>query len=200
MDTQQIWQAVDLERLAFADILEGLSDTDWELDSLCGQWQVRDVAAHVAMQSRNTLGRLVIDLARSRGSVNGMIRDSAIRHSRVRTTGELVADVRATVGSRFTPIGTGPVDQLNDILVHTQDVAVPLQISHEMPSDAARVALERVWAKPFPFYARKHLAGYTLRATDAEWEVGDGPLVTGPAAALLMLATGRDSVATWRSV
>ena len=199
MDTQQIWHAVDLERLAFADLLEGLSDMDWELDSLCGQWTVRDVAAHVALQPRNTLGRLVIDLARSRGNIDAMIRDTAIEHGRVHSVEELVAGVRATVGSRVTPIGTGPVDQLTDILVHAQDVAIPLGIAHEMPTDAAQVALERVWVKSFPFHARKQLAGYRLRTTDAAWEVGDGPLLTGPASALLLLATGRKTVATFQA-
>ena len=164
---------------------------DWELDSLCGQWTVRDVAAHVALQPRNTVGRLVIDLARSRGNIDAMIRDTAIKYGRMRSVEELVGDVRATVGSRFTPIGTGPIDQLTDILVHAQDVAIPLGIAHEMPADAAQLALERVWAKSFPFRARKQLAGYTLRATDTAWEVGDGPLVAGPASALLLLATGR---------
>ena len=172
---------------------------DWELDSLCGQWTVRDVAAHVALQPRNTVGRLVIDLARSRGNIDAMIRDTAIKYGRVHSVEELVAGVRATVGSRVTPIGTGPVDQLTDILVHAQDVAIPLGIAHEMPTNAARLALERVWVKSFPFHARKKLAGYRLRTADTAWEVGDGPLLTGPASALLLLATGRQTVATFRA-
>jgi hypothetical protein len=35
------------------------------------------------------------------------------------------------------------------------------------------------------------LEGYRLTATDADWTRGQGPLVAGPAGALLLLITGR---------
>jgi len=34
-----------------------------------------------------------------------------------------------------------------------------------------------------------------LEATDVDWTVGDGPVVRGPAQALLLLLTGRDAAA-----
>jgi hypothetical protein len=46
----------------------------------------------------------------------------------------------------------------------------------------------------WPFQARKRLAPLTLRATDTDWVVGDGPEVSGPALALLLLLTGRPEV------
>jgi hypothetical protein len=39
--------------------------------------------------------------------------------------------------------------------------------------------------------SKRRIAGVTLRATDTEWQHGDGPLVTGPMLALLMAMTGR---------
>jgi hypothetical protein len=38
---------------------------------------------------------------------------------------------------------------------------------------------------------RDRVAGLTLRATDADHSVGDGPEVTGPALDLVLAATGR---------
>ena len=42
-----IWPAVHAERKALAADLRGLSDEDWAKPSLCGDWTVRDVLAHM---------------------------------------------------------------------------------------------------------------------------------------------------------
>ena len=49
MNREQSWQVITEQRLGLAQLLEGLSDTEWEQPSLCAGWRVRDVAAHVAM-------------------------------------------------------------------------------------------------------------------------------------------------------
>ena len=77
-----------------------------------------------------------------------------------------------------------------DLLVHGQDITVPLGIPREIPTPAAESALERVWAGGFPFHARKKFGGYRLVATDGEWTAGTGPVVEGSVTALLMLVTG----------
>ena len=56
------WQDVERERLSLADLLDSLTSAQWETQSLCERWRVRDVAAHVAMSpvpepSMSTLGR-----------------------------------------------------------------------------------------------------------------------------------------------
>ncbi|WP_175578475.1 hypothetical protein [Tersicoccus phoenicis] len=61
--------------------------------------------------------------------------------------------------------------------------------------DAARMAFERVWAMGWPFHARRRLQGVRLEATDVDVAVGDGPAVTGRAADLLLLMTGRTAAA-----
>ena len=43
------WQDVERERLSLADLLDSLTSAQWETQSLCERWRVRDVAAHVAM-------------------------------------------------------------------------------------------------------------------------------------------------------
>ena len=47
----------------------------------------------------------------------------------------------------------------------------------------------------WPFRAEKRLAGRHLRATDTDWERGEGPAVEGSALALLLLLTGRTETA-----
>lgn len=82
-----------------------------------------------------------------------------------------------------------------DIVVHGQDMALPLRRDLPVPPAAARNALERAWSMGWPFHARRKLAGYRLAATDSDWAAGDGPTIAGPTMALLLLATGRINAA-----
>jgi uncharacterized protein (TIGR03083 family) len=191
MDREDSWRVIEEQRLSLADLLEGLTETQWETPSLCEGWRVRDVAGHVALAPRLTsLSRAVVELARARGNYDRMVRDVSIRHAR-RPDADLVAELRDHAASRKLVVLTNHRNILFDILVHGQDIALPLGIEREVPVDAARAGLDRVWELGFPFRARKRLSGLTLTATDTEWTRGEGPEVAGPAWALLMLFTGR---------
>ncbi|WP_281690643.1 maleylpyruvate isomerase N-terminal domain-containing protein [Pseudonocardia thermophila] len=45
------WTAVDAHRRDLVQLLATLSAADWTRPSLCSGWTVRDVAAHVALQT-----------------------------------------------------------------------------------------------------------------------------------------------------
>ncbi|MET8876268.1 maleylpyruvate isomerase family mycothiol-dependent enzyme [Nocardia sp. NPDC004604] len=190
MTTEQIWRAVAAERRSLVELLETLSDDDWDHGSLCAGWRVRDVVAHIVLSTNASIGWILVNLIRARGNLHRAIRDTAIRHADNMTAAQLRTELRDGIGLRVTPVGTTAADRLMDLLVHGQDIAVPLGITREMPIDAARSALERVWTTNMAG-CRKQLAGYHLVATDAKWTVGDGLTIEGPVAALLLLITGR---------
>lgn len=85
------------------------------------------------------------------------------------------------------------MEPLIDLLVHGQDLCVPLGIDRAMPRDAAVAAAQRVWQMGFPFQARRRLAGQRLIAVDVEFDVGEGREVRAPIRDLLMLMTGRSA-------
>lgn len=190
MDKNQAWQIIHQERVALADLLETLTPDEWEHPSLCEGWTVRDVAAHVISAPEATVGQIAAAVLRARGSFDRANHDYARRVSR-RPTEAIVADYRRLAGSRRCAPGTTYMEALVDVLVHTQDIAIPLGKRHEMPPDAARASAERYRGRSFPFNARKRLRGYRLEATDVDWSSGEGALLRGPIAALLMLITGR---------
>jgi uncharacterized protein (TIGR03083 family) len=108
-----------------------------------------------------------------------------------RPTGELIAEIRGQIGSRrHVPFMTDN-EALIDVLVHSQDIMLPLGRRHEMPPHAAVAAATRIWSRPSLFSAMKDLRGYAFVATDADFRAGTGPLVEGPADAILLLLTGR---------
>ncbi|WP_306371329.1 maleylpyruvate isomerase family mycothiol-dependent enzyme [Nocardiopsis sp. CC223A] len=194
MDRDDSWRVIERERLALADLLEGLGEEQWETRSLCEGWRVRDVAGHVALTPRLTsLPRVVGELVRAGGSYDRMVRDVSIRHAR-RPGADLVGELREYAASRDLVVLTDHENILFDTLVHAQDIAVPLGIDHPAPVDAARAGADRVWSMGWPFHARKRLAGAHLVATDTDWEVGSGERVEGPVLAFLLLLTGRPAM------
>ncbi|MGY1813660.1 maleylpyruvate isomerase family mycothiol-dependent enzyme [Blastococcus sp. SYSU D00820] len=194
MDGNAVWAVVDSERASLADLLEELSDEEWERPSLCAGWRVRDVAAHLAL-AHTGAARGALELARAGGSMPRMIRDTAVRLAARAPREDLVARIRAMVGSRRTAPGLTPFEPLIDVLVHGQDVAVPLGRVRTMPVEAAAAAATRIWTTPWPlsitFRPRRRLRGLRLVATDTDWSAGEGEVVEGPVQALLLLLTGR---------
>ena len=193
LDEDAVWAAVDAERLSLAELLQGLSDQEWATPSLCTGWRVRDVAAHLAL-AHMTAGRALVAVVRARGDVDRMVLDTARLHAAAPPQ-QLVAELRAMVGSRRTAPGITSLEPLLDVLVHGQDIALPLGRRRRMPVDAAATAATRVWTYRWPlsraFRARERLGGLHLVATDTDWSVGEGARVEGPVEALLLLLTGR---------
>jgi uncharacterized protein (TIGR03083 family) len=83
------------------------------------------------------------------------------------------------------------LEPLIDVLVHSQDIARPLNRARPMPLDAAAAAADRVWPNLWPFRAQRHLAGLEFVATDYPWRAGAGDRIEGPLSAILLLLTGR---------
>lgn len=188
-----VWAVIDLQRRRTADLLAGLSGEQWDHPSLCEGWTVRDVAAHLTLQQLG-LGAALLSALRHPGGLNHVILESA-RDRAHRPADRLVAGIRATVGSRRHNVGVTSLETLTDILVHGQDIAVPLGLELEIPPEAAAVAAERVRSTGGTRTARvfRHLPleGFRFVATDVSWAAGEGPEIRGPAAALLLLLTGR---------
>jgi uncharacterized protein (TIGR03083 family) len=193
LETDELWQIVGRERASLADLLEGLSPEEWETPTGCGDWRVRDVAAHLTAGARFTYRRVLGELVRARGNLDRMIHDASAREGQAPVE-EIVANLRSIVGSRRMALLTTPRESLLDVLVHGQDIALALGRMREMPPAAARDAADRVWTmrvppRPWPLpHAR-------LVATDIEWMRGEGEEIHGPIAALLLLLTGRPEAA-----
>jgi uncharacterized protein (TIGR03083 family) len=191
-DRDQIWSVIDAQRAELADLLDDLSDEEWLEPSLCAGWTVRDVAAHLTLQQLGILDVIGM-MAHWRGSMDGMIGWAARQRAATRSTQQIVSEIRGMIGTRRHTVGVTHLETLTDILVHGQDISVPLRRRLDMPPDAAALAASRVlsmrWPPPLP--SARRVGGCRLIATDARWSVGDGPEVRGPMSALLLVCAGR---------
>ena len=189
MDRDEIWQVIDDQRLSLADLFDDLSADEWQAASLCHRWRVRDVAAHLTLAQLGVLPAAAA-LLRACGGLDRMIHDTAVRQAR-RPAAEYAGLLRTMAGSRRKAPGITDLAPLIDVLVHGQDIALPLNRVRPMPAPAAAAAATRAWSMGRPFHAERKLSGLRLAATDHPWQAGQGLLVEGPIAAILLLITGR---------
>jgi uncharacterized protein (TIGR03083 family) len=191
VDAETSWRVIEQERLSLAALLEDLSDDQWNAPSLCDGWRVKDVAAHVALapQAPGPFA-MVVESVRAGGRFHKINHDVSVRHAE-RPCADLVAELREHAASRRLPKVTNYRNILFDVLVHGQDIAIPLGIPRDMPKDAARAGIQRVWTMGWPFGVKRSLKEFRFVATDVDWAAGDGPEVRGPVSALLLLLTGR---------
>lgn len=191
MDSDQIWAVIDAQRADLADLLDGLSPEQWTAPSLCDGWRVRDVASHLTHSHMSPL-RAMVEAARSGFRFDPMIRRLALEDSR--SQAQITAALRGMVGSRKKILGTTDRDPLMDILVHGQDIAVPLGIDRPMPTDAAVEVANHMWHMRFPMNPSKRLQGVRLLATDVDFAVGAGSEMRAPIRDLVMVIAGRADI------
>ncbi len=198
-ETDALWAGIDDQRVRTTRLLEGLSADQWDLPSLCQGWTVRHVAAHLTLQQQS-FGDLFGFIARHPRmlrsvTLNATIHESAVIQARALSTSEITDRIRATTGSRRHNAFVTPLETLTDILVHSQDIAVPLGLDLEMRPAPCALAASRRWDTRGSWMAwvnrRLPLDDHRFRATDVHWERGHGSEVTGPIGAILLVLTGR---------
>ncbi len=188
------WDLIASERRALADLVEGLTDEQLQTPSLCGKWTVKDVAAHVMVGPTSSYADFAKALVKGRGSF-----DAASEHlvDRRRSLGqaEVAAALRDHAESHFSPPTMDWHAPLTDVLVHREDIAVPLGLPSDRPADPWQHSLDfLVTRKARTGFVPGRLPEVTYAATDLEWSHGSGPVVSGPAAALGAVMCGRSAV------
>ena len=53
-----IWDDIATERLGIAEVLEGLTEAQWQTPSLCGKWSVRELAGHLVVPFHTSIPNL----------------------------------------------------------------------------------------------------------------------------------------------
>ncbi|WP_372443024.1 maleylpyruvate isomerase family mycothiol-dependent enzyme [Mycolicibacterium baixiangningiae] len=183
---------VRAERLALANLLADLTPEQWSHPTLCSQWRVRDLAAHVIsyddLSFAQIAKRRVVDARGSMDRFNAIAIDDYASF----TTAELVDIIRERAQPRGYMAAFGGTIGLLDAMIHQQDIRRPLGIARVIPPERLRVALQRSLYVPILCSAWRG-RGLRLIATDVDWTHGSGLEVQAPGEALLMSLAGRDA-------
>lgn len=184
-----IWPVIHAERKALASDLGSVQDDQWSTTSLCTEWTVRDVLAHMTATAKMSTPAFFIKIAGT-GFNFGKVQSQGIAANRGATPAGTLAGFEAIANSTGHP--PGPLDTiLGETIVHSEDIRRPLGLRHAYPVEAVVQTADFFKSSNLIIGTKRRISGLTLRATDAEWSTGDGPEVTGPILALLMAMTGR---------
>jgi len=206
MANSDAWSAIHAERKALLADLESLTAEQWTTPSLCPDWTVRQVVAHMVATAKLTPPKFFAALIGS-GMRFPAFTNKAVAANLGATPADTLAGLREELTATTHP--PGPMQSwVGETVVHGEDIRRPLGIAHTYPTDVL-VGLGNFYkGSNLLIGSKKRIAGLTLRATDADWTTGSGPEVSGPMLSLLLAMTGRrapiddlsgDGVATLKS-
>ena len=175
------------ERTDIARFLATLTPEQWQAPSLCTDWSVKDVVAHV--YSYEGLGKPALIRRFAKGLIvrTNQVGVDELAPLSIRQLIELADN---NIQPRGLTAGFGGMIALVDGTVHHQDIRRALGLPRVIPPDRLRRVVESIPGNP-RLGAGRRIRGLRLRADDIDWTHGDGPEVTGPGEALMMAMTGR---------
>lgn len=201
MNRDEIWAAYAEHKERTVQLLEQLDPAEWNHPTLCDRWTVRDLAGHLTMQGM-TPGDIARTLAQPRllaaafGGTNKLICEMGKARGRA-PIDRLLNQIRENGATRRVNPGLTEQHALVDIVVHSQDLAIPLGRTLPIEPATAGLAADRIIADLGTRIANVMVdlgvGRYQLVASDLDWSRGTGPLVQGPITSLLMLVAGRSA-------
>ncbi|HEX6930863.1 MAG TPA: maleylpyruvate isomerase family mycothiol-dependent enzyme [Streptosporangiaceae bacterium] len=188
-----IWPVIHAERKALAGDLGALQEAQWSTASLCTEWTVRDVLAHMTATAKMSPAGFVAKIAGS-GFNFGKLQSKEIAAEKGASAADTLARFEAIMTSTGHPPGP-PDTMLGETIVHSEDIRRALGLKHAYPTEAVVQAADFFKRSNLIIGTKRRITGLKLRATDTQWSAGEGPEVAGPMLDLLMAMTGRKSAA-----
>jgi uncharacterized protein (TIGR03083 family) len=175
------------ERADLAAFLRTLMPQEWNGPSLCTEWTVKDVVAHVVSYEELSPFGLAKRFAKGR-----VVRanEVGVMEFAPMSPHELMDFLDRHLRPHGLTAGFGGMIALVDGTIHHQDIRRALGHPRTVPIDRLERILPLVPRNP-RLGAGRRIRGLRLRASDMTWNYGDGPEVTGSGEALLMAMAGR---------
>jgi uncharacterized protein (TIGR03083 family) len=184
-----IWPVIHAERQSLADDLSNLSAEQWQTPTVCSEWTVHDLLAHLLSAAKMTPPRFVTRFAGAGFNFNRFAGKQVALEGKDGPAATLAA-FRAAQSRESSP--PGPKDTwLGEAFVHGEDIRRPLGISHSYPLPYVTRVITLYANSNAIIGGKRRVAGVTLKANDIDYSVGSGPVVEGPAVSLMLAASGR---------
>jgi uncharacterized protein (TIGR03083 family) len=177
-----------------AALLHGLSAEQWDAQSLCDRWRVKDVVAHMVVGHTMPVLGFGTAVARHRFRISAASFALATAYADAHPVDQILERFReCTAGRPRAAARLVPLRELfTDHLVHHQDVRRPLGLSRAIPADRLHAALTALPTLSGRIGSRRRMSGLRVVATDVDYAHGArGPALHGPAEALILALTGR---------
>lgn len=182
------------ENLAdFRSLLDAIDETEWDADSLCEGWRVRDVVGHILAGTTVSVPRVMLSVAASGFRVDKVVAKKSREMGSAQTVDELrtMFEQETTRAKLRGVAGLQPAKVLAaDSATHLLDISVPLDRPSGLTPERKAAVLDLLlqingWG------TKKRAKGLHLSATDIGWNGGEGADVSGSAEALILTLGGR---------
>ena len=192
------------ERRDLRRLFETLDGTQWDVRTLCGEWTVRDLLAHLVGwddlliyrtrgQHLRALGRFSGVYLRSLGNM-GRFNEHVQSWNEGEPPAALLARFATDDGDDLQWLfdGSNANAHLAEYVIHHQDIRRPLGLEREIPPDRLVAALDGLTKLPdVRRSAGRRLKERRWEATDVDWSAGSGPTTEAPGETILMTLAGR---------
>lgn len=190
-----VWRHVRQSRSELLDYLHTLDDDAWNTQSLCSGWLTKDVVAHLVLEYRYTPANSWRDFIRSGLSVNQFMQQTAAKLGG-KPKHHLLSLFQTIINEQQKPRSVSVLNILADLLVHEQDIRIPLGHPKNIPLDKLHLVFTH-W-HPTKFNFGERITGLSNRVKDLEFIVsdlgiskGNGSQIAGNAQDVLLAIAGR---------
>lgn len=154
------------ERAELLTLLQGLTDDQWNTQSLCTEWRVRDVATHIVSYDELSTPTLVGTFLRGGLRVSG-VNHVALKRYEAMEPEAIIDLVARNLRPSGLPSGFGGGIALTDGTIHHQDIRRALGLPRTVPHHRLVPVLDFALGAP-TLPARKNARDLKLTATDVE--------------------------------
>ncbi len=156
-----MWDAVAAERRRLADELETLTDDQWQAQSQCDAWNVRQAAAHLITPWEVSNGTLFKAMLKNRFSFDRAMVEVTNDLAERLTTDEIIQKLRDNAEDRWTPPipGAGVEVVLSEVVVHAQDIRNAVGLPCSTPDETIEMALSGIKKESVAADYRRRIGG-----------------------------------------
>jgi uncharacterized protein (TIGR03083 family) len=172
-----------------ADLLAGALVESWDAPSLCENWQVRHVVAHVTMPARLAPEQFGAEMAAAGGDFTVFSNTIAARDASLPVADHLDA-LRSSRLHEWQPPGGGTAAALSHATIHSLDITLALSLQPVAPPEALVAVLDQLTAANGAVFGVE-LFGVRLEAADTDWSWGTGETLRANGGELVALLSGR---------
>jgi uncharacterized protein (TIGR03083 family) len=183
-------EVISAERRSLAQVLDLLTEEQWQAESLCEGWTSAHVAAHLTMPFRITTEQYMAGVQAADGDFTTFSNSVAERDAKL-PKAELVAVLRDNADNPWTPPGAGLIAPLSHDVIHGLDITWPLGADWHIPDRALTSVLDMLVGDGTETVFGVPITGLSLHADDLGWSWGSGAAVRGRGRDLVPLLGGR---------
>ncbi|WP_404289860.1 maleylpyruvate isomerase family mycothiol-dependent enzyme [Glutamicibacter arilaitensis] len=170
-------------------MLSRLDDDAWQTPTLCSEWSVSQVVAHLTAAANTGRFSWLRSIVLA-GFNPALHNERRLRRYLGETPALTLASLRASAEKTVAPTKDYAA-MLGEVIVHGQDISRPLGLEL-VPEPAAVHEVARFFSeRDFAVNSKRLVTGLRLEAEDSSFSVGSGPLVSGKQLDLVMIMAGR---------